>query len=283
MRPLTLGLLLVLLLAAAPPATASGWTQPQGHGFYKMGAQILRGHDFHDGQGRSVQIPTLAQYTLSTYVEYGLRDNLTLITYLPVFERITLNRLEGRPSGFVYTRGEAVNGIGDGELGLRFRLWQGAATVVSAALNLGLALGNDEQASGLQTGDGEWNQRLELQLGHSLYPAPAWIGASLGYDHRLRGYADRFVYNAEIGTHMGQRWHLILHARGVRSLDEGADTVRGGAGGLAANDQRYFSFGPEVLFDVAADVTLSLGTMTGLDLRNTLSAPSLSVGLSTRR
>lgn len=275
--------LVVALMAAAQPAVASGWTQPQGHGFYKVVGQVLRGDDFHDAQGTSVQIPTLAQYTLSGYAEYGLRDDFTIITYLPVFQRITLNRLEGRPSGFVYARGDAVNSVGDGELGLRFRMWQRGGTVVSAALTLGLPLGNDQQVSGLLTGDGEMNQRLELQLGHSLYPAPAWIGVGIGYDHRLRGYDDNLVYTAEAGYTMRQRIHVIGQIRGTRALEGGDASVSAGAGGLAANDQRFFSFGPEIIFDVIDGVSLSFGAMTGVGLRNTLSAPSLSVGISTQR
>jgi protein XagA len=275
--------LIFLLVFAAQPATATGWTQPEGQGYYKVGARVLRGDDFHDGQGASVPIPTLAQYTLSAYAEYGLRDDLTLVAYLPVFERVTLNRLEGRPSGFVYARGDAVNSLADGELGLRFRLWQAGGTVVSAALTLGLPLGKDEQPSGLLTGDGEVNQRLQVELGHSLHPWPAWIGTSAGYDHRLRGYADQLVYQAEAGVAVHRRLHLIAHARGARSLAGGASDVSGGAGGLAANDQRYFSFGPEVLCDVGGRISLSLGAMTGIGLRNTLSAPSFSLGLSTRR
>lgn len=274
---------LLLIGAGARGADAGAWTQPRGAGYYKVASQVVRGSDLRDGAGASMRIPLLAEYTLSVYAEHGLRDDLTLVAYLPLFKRITLNRQVGRPSGFVYFGGDAVNGIADAEVGLRYRLWQAGNTAVSAGVLLGLPLGDSEQPNGLFTGDGEMNQRLALQLGHSLYPAPAYLGVDLGYDNRQKGYADAIHYAAEAGITFRRRVTAILHVSGRQSLDNGDDEVSGGAGGLYANNQRYLSYGPQVAWALDEGWSLSIGAMSAIRLRNALAATSFAVGLATRR
>ena len=177
--------------------------------------------------GNKTSIPTLGDYTFSLYGEYGLRDDLTLVAYLPFYKRITLNKQVGRPSGFVYFAGDDVNGIADAQLGLRYRLAHLGATVISAALTLGVPLGDDSQPNGLLTGDGEANQLLALQIGHSLYPAPAYFNVDIGFNNRVKGYSDEVLYSVEVGYTFKGKLTAILRLRGLESLENGDDGVSG--------------------------------------------------------
>lgn len=264
-------------------AFAGAWTQPAGGGFFKLGTQMIRGQDLREVSGSKVEIPTLADYTASLYAEYGLREGLTLVGYLPFFKRITLNRQVGRPSGFVYFEGDDVTGIGDGQAGLRYRLLQWGATVVSAELVFGVPLGSDDQANGLLTGDGEVNQRLTLQLGRSLYPKPAYFNIDAGFNNRVSGYSDELLYAVEAGYTFGERLTAIMRWRGVESLENGDDGVSGGMGGLYANDQSYMTLGPELIYKVWEGFGVSLGAASTMRARNALEAPVWSLGVFIQR
>lgn len=271
-----------LIAFTAGAVQAGAWTQPKTHGYYEISTQMLRGDDYRDRDGFATLIPTLSEYTVSLYAEYGLLDNVTLVGYAPLFKRITLNEQIGRDSDFVYFGGDAVQGIADAELGVRYRLLDSPAGVVSAALTLGLPLGDDSHPNGLLTGDGEFDQQLSLLFGRSLYPLPGYLGLEIAYGLRHSGYADDVSVRAEAGMSW-RRWSFSLRAQTLESLDNGDESVRGGAGGLYGNDRRYLIYGPKVGMSLGQDLQLSVSAMVASRLRNAIAAPSLSVGLSRKR
>jgi hypothetical protein len=253
----------------------AAWTQPQGTAFLKFDNRMSRGDDFHEIDSNSVQIPTLTDYTASLYAEYGLRDRLTVLGYVP-FKRITLNRQVGRPSGFVYFVGDSVTGLGDAQIGLRYQLLSLGATRAS----LEAPLGDDTQSNGLLTGDGEVNQSVHLLLGHSLYPVPAYAGISVGFNNRVDGYSDELHFAAEVGYSIGSRWQVGLQVRALESLKNGDDSVTGGMGGLFANDQTQWAYGPHVSCSIAG-YSLGLGLEGSARSHNAVSAPAISLSIST--
>lgn len=273
----------IAVLASVADVEAGAWTQAKGSGFYKLGSQLARGQKIRDMGGSEMSIPTLADYTFSLYGEYGLRDNLTLIGYLPFFKRITLNKQVGRPSGFVYFAGDDVSGIADAQLGLRYRLANLGATVVSAALVLGVPLGDDTQPNGLLTGDGETNQILTLQVGHSLYPKPAYFNVDIGFNNRVKGYSDEYLYACEIGYTFKEKLTAILRLRGLESLENGDDGVHGGMGGLYANNQSYMTYGPELIYNLDDRTGISLSAAGTARVQNALVAPVFSLGFFLKR
>ncbi|MBT3344714.1 MAG: hypothetical protein HN712_27975 [Gemmatimonadetes bacterium] len=281
-RPAAILLGCVLALAISTRVDAGAWTQAQGHGYYEISAAMLRGDDYRDREGHPTQIPTLAEYTLGAYVEYGLRDDLTLVAYLPMFKRITLNEQLGRESDFVYFGGDAVHGIADAELGLRYRLLDSDVGVLSAALRLGLPIGDDTQTNGLLTGDGEFNQQVALLFGRSLYPWPGHLGLEIAYNLRHDGYDDDVSVTAEGGTRW-RRLSLGLRTQWLSSRDNGDDAVSGGAGGLYGNHRRYISFGPRVGLRLSHDLELSVSGTMVRRLRNGIATPAFGISLSTQR
>ena len=275
-------MLLATLLWWNADTSAGAWTQAKGSGFYKLGSQMTRGTEFREMSGHSMIIPTLADYTFSLYGEYGLRDGLTLVGYLPFFKRITLNKQVGRPSGFVYFEGDDVTGLGDAQLGVRYRIAQAKATVVSAGLTLGVPIGDDAQPNGLLTGDGEANQVLAIQVGHSLYPMPAYINVDFGYNNRVDGFSDEILYAAEAGYTVGSLTG-ILRVRGMESRENGDDGVGGGMGGLYANNQSFLTYGPELIYDFSQRVGIALGAANTAREKNALSEPVFSFGIFVKR
>ena len=146
----------------------------EGSGYYKLGLNVVRSDMFYESDGQVISIPTLSDYTVSLYGEYGITDRITGILYLPFVKRVTLNRQVGRPSGFEFFEGDEATGVADADIGVRVGLVNAGQTVITAGLKLGLPLGSDDQENGLYTGDGEFNQVVTAGVGHSFYPTPAY-------------------------------------------------------------------------------------------------------------
>ncbi len=276
-RTLTLSSLALVMLLTAQPTLADGWPQRRGGGYYKIGFRMLQATQYYEPNGNKIRIPTLGDYTLSFYGEYGITDRITAIAYVPFYERITLNRQVGRESGFVFTEGDAVSGIADPIIGARIGLAQFGGTVLSASLRLGLPLGNSSQPNGLVTGDGELNQTVSLEAGHSFYPIPAYASASVGFNQRLEGFSDEIVYALEAGYTVADRFTITGRVRGVETLRNG-DAV-GGQRGLNGNDQRYLAYGVEATYTHRNAYGLTLGVEGATRAQNVLSAPAFSMGL----
>ena len=275
--------LLFLFLSSANQVTAGAWTQKRGQGFYKLSFRLIRADQFYEPTGNKIEIPTLSDYTTTFYGEYGLTARLTLVVNVAVFKRVTLNKQVGSNSGFVFFEGDSKSGVADSEVGVRFGLLRGGSSVLSAEILFGLPIGDDSQTNGLLTGDGEFNQLIKAQFGHSFYPKPLYFSAEFGFNNRTKGYSDEWHYAAEIGYTFSNKFLVSFKLRGVESRKNGNDTVVGGMGGLFANNQSYLSYGPEVSYIINETFGISAGIESATRAENVLSAPAFSFGVFVRR
>lgn len=258
---------------------AGAWTQKRGRGYYELKFYFINANRFYEPDGRIIAIPTLGEYTTSFYGEYGLNEWLTLTGDLPFYKRITLNRQFGNRTGFVFFPGDSVSGISDGEFGVRIGLLRKGPTVISAGFKFGLPLGDNEQVNGLLTGDGEFNQILALQLGHSFYPRPLYFTGEIGFNNRTKGYSDEFRYEAEFGYSLTRALTMNFKINGVESFRNGDDNVRGGMGGLFANNQRFLAYGPGVFYQVYKNFGVNARTAFATRGQNVLARPQFFFGV----
>jgi hypothetical protein len=264
-------------------AYAGAWTYKRGHGYYELKMQIIRANQFYEPNGNKIDIPTLAEYRVAFYGEYGLNDWLALIVQFPFYNRITLNRQVGRSSGFVFFPGDSVAGIADADLGIRVGLIRDRPTVVSLGVKLGLPIGDDTQENGLLTGDGELNQLFTLQVGHSFYPRPMYFTGEVGVNNRTKGYSDEFRYEAELGYTFGNHLTLAFKVHGAEPFRNGDDAVTGGMGGLYANNQRYLAYGPAVFYDFSRSFGIGARIEGASRVQNALAAPAYVFGVFLKR
>lgn len=267
------------LMLVTESGLAGAWTQKRGRGYYELKLQFISANRFYEPDGRIINIPTLAEYTTVFYGEYGLNDWLTVVGDFPFYKRITLNRQIGARSGFVFFPGDLVSGISDAEAGVRLGLLRDGPTVISAGLMFGLPLGNDMQVNGLLTGDGEFNQILSLQLGHSFYPSPGYFTGEAGVNNRTNGFSDEFRYEAEVGYSFGGRLTVNFKINGVESFRNGDDEVKGGRGGLFANNQEYLAYGPGVFYNFYKNVGVNTRAAFASRGQNVLVRPQFFFGV----
>lgn len=269
----------VALLFFAAEARAGAWTQKRGRGFYKLEGRYIYAQRFFEPDGKIIDIPTLSDYTMSFYGEHGVSNRLTLIAYVPFYKRLALNRQIGESTGVVYFPGDSVSGFADSDVGLRFGLKQSGPTVLSARVLFGLPLGKSEQTNGLLTGDGEFNQSLALELGHSFYPVPLYFSGEAGFNNRTQGFSDEFRYAAELGYTFADHVTLMMKFTGVASLKNGEDNIRGGIGGLYANNVSYLALGPSLFYQLNKNFGVTAGVDGATFGRNVLASPSYSLGI----
>ncbi|MXY49294.1 MAG: hypothetical protein F4Y38_08335 [Gemmatimonadetes bacterium] len=253
----------------ASVAYAGGWTQPQGKGYFKLSQQIIRAESLFLATGSKTEIPTVSGYTTGLYGEFGLIDRVTLVGYMPVYTNFSID-IEGFDS---------TTGLGDWDVGVRIGLLTGGPTVVSLQALAGLPLGDSGGDIVLWSGDGEFNQHFSLQVGHSLYPVPAYLKGEIGYNNRKSSdsrddnYADELRYSLQAGYTIAERVGVALSLRGIKALDRADDEFH------PRNDVEYLSYGPQVDFYVTPNAGITASMTRFTRAHNMLDAPTWEFGV----
>ena len=260
-------------------ASAGPWPRKKRVGYYQLGFGFMRANTYYEPNGRRIDIPTLADYTFSFYGEYGITDRITAVAYIPFVQRLTLNKQIGRESGVVFFEGDENTNVADPDIGIRFGLLQKGNTVVSAGLSFGIPIGDHTQQSGLWTGDGEFNQRITLGVGHSFYPKPVYVSVEAGMNNRTQGFSDEFTYHVEAGYTFVSKLTAIGKLRGLEPFRNGEDDVSGGTGGLYANNQRYLVYALELAYKINPTLGISVSAEGATRGQNILSAPAYRTGV----
>ena len=185
----------------------------------------FRSAEFLDAEGERLarqekpSTEELSDRNASVYLEYGVRDRLTLVTSLP-YKRLVHKKTEVRHFPRLDTTitriypDENESGFADLEMRLRWRLLQDPA-VVSVTLGGKLPLGYEmREESNVPLGTAEIDGDTRLLVGKSLYPLPG-----------VRDERDRLP---QAGRHLQRR--APLQFRGRFHLREPA-VERGGRGG----------------------------------------------------
>ena len=193
-----------------------------------------------------VLIPTPPGQPISpvSMENYGFTERLTGILYFPFFVRALQNEQVSGTTGEVILAGDAVNSIGDTQLTLKYGIIQNQNINLSGSVSVGLPFGNNQggRDGSLQTGTGEWNQMLRLDVSRSfrigeLYPFGSLYSA---FNNRTNGFSDEFRYGAKIGLSL-DRFALQLSVDGVKSFKNGDPNFNSEGTGLYSNNAEYLA------------------------------------------
>lgn len=165
-----------LALALAPTtAVAGAWTPAVDHGEVIVTTIFDQSNAGYDQIGHFTPTPQYRSLQTSVYIDYGLTDWLAA-TVKPSLQSSTL----GAPANQKFT------GLGDSEIGLRGRVWQSDAAVVSLQADVRLPTTAGAANASLQ---GSKNADFDFRLlaGKNVFvgPLPGFIDLQVGY--RLRG------------------------------------------------------------------------------------------------
>ena len=268
-----LSTLLLLLLPFI--ALSGGWPKKKGSGYYKLGYSIINGKHFYDELGDKIPLERGLNFnTLSVYAEYGVTDRLTAISYVPFATTAKLAMQTGATSASITT-------LGDINVGFRYGLIVDKPTVLSISATFGLPTGRTSTSTAggeesLQTGDGEFNQFVTLETGHSL-DRDFYASAFAGMNFRSNGFSDEIRFGGEIG-HVSDALISILKFESINSLNNGDNTASANSD-IFNNNMELLSIAPELSLKLSDKFGLSINHTIYLSGKKTLASPNTTFGI----
>ncbi len=223
----------VLSLLAALPNTAhaGAWTAKQGDTYLK-GA--LNYFDTSSRFGEEGTFENFRNQNFNVYFEYGVQDNLTF------FATGSLTDLENRADGV-----ETSNtGVGDIELGLRYRLIDGPVIVSLQGLFKAPYLYSENAE--LPLGNGQEDYEGKILFGSSFGPL-GYGGLELGYRLRSDAPVDEFRFLVEYGFDVSEQVYLRTKLDGIHAVQ--SSDVADVAGPVTVPGGGPFGGGPQLLPD----------------------------------
>jgi len=222
--------------------------------------------------GNIVAAPQEGIFNTSVFAEYGITNKLTGILNLPFSTASNDN--------------ESISGIGDVDLGAKYQLNKpGSKYVLAGTLLLGLPLGDDAGGSDgtLQTGDGEFNQmiRLDLSRSFSVGKINTYANIYAGYNNRTNDFSDEFRAGGELGaSFLKDRIWLIARLDMVESLQNGDESDPSSDGSTVfANNTEFFAYTYEVAAYITDKIGVSAATGNVFNASLILASPSYSFGV----
>ncbi|MEM7368976.1 MAG: hypothetical protein AAF587_10295 [Bacteroidota bacterium] len=274
-----------LLIGAIMPAALAGggWPQPKGHGYFKLSQWWVISDQHYTDTGLKDPNITSGIFNTSLYAEYGLTNKLTGVVYFPFFSRALINNVRSATTQELITPGDAINSLGDTDISLKYGIFAKNQLSVSLTGTLGVPLGiQGGIANNLQTGDGEWNQMLQVDAGISfpIGKINAYANAYGAFNNRTNGFSDEVRYGIEAGApFLKDKLYVIMRLYGITSLKNGTTAGMVNSTSIFANNSEHLTFSPELNYFVNKNWGLSANAAIALRGRIIFSAPAYSAGV----
>ncbi len=277
---------IVLLSFSLSTLFAGGpWPQKKGFGYFKLSEWWVVFDQHYTDTGLIDPNVTTGVFNTSLYAEYGLTDRFTGILNAPLLSRNYMNNLVSNTTKEVLIPGEAINTIGDIDVGLKYGLTkEGAKLPLSATLILGLPTGKTGGGTqgNLQTGDGEFNQMIKIDAGggFSVKNTSLYMSTYVGFNNRTNGYSEEFRYGVEAGVGLiNKKLWLVAKLDAVESLKNGdtAETVTSTS--LFANNTEFVGIGFETNYYITKKFGISASAAGAFRGEIIAARPSYSVGV----
>jgi hypothetical protein len=205
---------LLLLTVSATASFAGAWTAPKNTFYEKLAFNYYYSNQTFDKTGKRVDTANngkFTDYNISNYFEYGLTNDLTVINamaYKWLEDDTDLRRTKGY-------------GLGDVDLGLRYKLMDNAVGILSTQALVKIP-GPYDRSDPLPLGNGQFDGELRLLFGRSLYPLlPAYGNVEIGYRWRASDPSDELRYLVEFGVDVTKALYGRLKLDGIYSIDNG--------------------------------------------------------------
>lgn len=202
-------MLLVFLAVLVPQlAFAGAWTMKEGGMYNRFAFNYYYADNLFNKSGDSNPMPMRGRFydrNINWYEEYGISDRLTFISSV-YYKWLNANDM--------YVKSES-EGIGDLDLGLKYKLYDGPVVIsLQGLVKYGQLYGVEDP----QIGNHQNDYELRLLLGRSLWPLPAYCGAEVAYRLRDNGPSDEFRYLLEVGGNFTKKFSARLKLDGIHAI-----------------------------------------------------------------
>ncbi|MDO6739031.1 hypothetical protein [Wenyingzhuangia sp. 2_MG-2023] len=261
----------------------SQWTKGKGKGYYKLSAWSLEADQHYTSSGAVDPNATRGNFTMSLYGEYGVTDKIDVVAYIPFLTRIYQNTQVSGTTGNTLQEGESINAFGDVDFGVRYGLIKNSFLALSTTLKLGLPTGKNKGGSdgSFQTGDGEFNQLLQLDAGlpYHLFTKTAYAKTYIGFNNRTEGFSDEFHYGVETGVKFWDKFWMVGRLNAVKSFRNGSLSAQNAQGSIFANNIEYVSVGGDLAYYITKKLGISFTYASAISGRIIYAKPSYSGGV----
>jgi hypothetical protein len=261
------------------------WPQQKGVGYFKLSEWWTVFDQHYTDRGLIDPNVTTGVFNTSIYAEYGLTNRFTLIANAPILSRNYMNNLRSGTTNEIIVAGDALNSFGDLDIGFKYGLTKSEARIpIAASVILGLPTGKSSggRDGNLQTGDGEFNQMIQIDagLGFKIGSVPAYSSGFIGFNNRTNGFSEEIRYGLELGLGLvkSKLW-INIKLSAVESLKNGltAETVTSTS--IFANNTEFTSIGLEANYYLTNRFGFSAGYATAVKGEIIAAAPSYSIGI----
>lgn len=199
-------------------AAAGAWTLDRGKSYNRLEANVFYADENYDLDGDKAAMDQNGDFrdiNLKYYLEYGIAGPTTLIASL--YYKYLVKEDD--------TVKDETWGVGDIELGLKQRLWQGYGGVLSTQGLVKIPEAYDTDDS-VPLGDGNWDGEIRLLYGQSLWKVfPGYCNVEVGYRFREGDARDQIRYLVELGSDIGRKWYARVKLDGTAGLYDDEDTL----------------------------------------------------------
>ena len=261
------------------------WPKAKGTYYMKLSEWVLVFDQHYTDNGKLDPNITTGIYNTFLYGEFGLTDRLTATFNGNLFGRNTMNNVLSATTNDVLIKGEAYNGLGDIDLGIKYGLTQpGAKIPIAASVILGLPTGatGKGEFGNLATGDGEFNQQIQVDAGSgfALGKNSGYLSCYTAINNRTNGFSEEFRFGAEFGVGvLNNKLWLNSKLNIIKSFKNGdtAETITSTS--IFANNTEFTSLGVEANYYITDKIGISANYTSALSGRIIAAAPSYSFGV----
>ncbi len=255
---------------------AGAWTQKEKGYYLKVGTNYLNSTGDIDAGGSRIQkagMGELRDLNFSTYLEYGIRDRLTLVASTP-YKRLSDNR--------TFANGiakERRSGFGDVEVRMRWLMVDRGPTVASIAVGGKVPLWyGDDPNSRVPLSSKKVDVDVRFLMGRSLYPFPGYMTGEAGFRARGGVFSNEVFYTLEGGVTL-DRFLFKGFVSGIRTF--GPCEVVGEVGLIG--DQNVTKLSPGVIYRLHDRAEVSLELIYIASGCNTTAGSTLSFGMAFKK
>lgn len=274
----------IIVLGFISVMSAGPWPQARGNSYLKFYKYFINYNQHYTDQGLIDPNQTTGIYNTAIYGEYGITDRFTLQFNANIFSRNIMNDIVSGTTGETIVEGEALNSVGDIYVAFRYGLNRpGSSWPVALTILFGIPAGSTGQGSQgtLQTGDGEFNQMVRLDVGKSFKwskNANGYFQAYTGLNNRTNEFSEEFHWGVELGAEMGPLW-LITRINAVESLKNGTPSAFSNNASIFANNTEFISPAIELAYYISPQFGISASVGGAVRGEITAAAPAYSFGI----
>lgn len=265
----------VLLIICCGFFSQAQWLKEKGKVYIKLGTSHLLAREHYTSTDAVDPNATRGLWTNSVFLQFGLSNSLNIVGYVPFLVNTYQFVQVSEVTGDILLNRASLTSFGDTELGLEISLLKKDRWVLSSTVKFGIPTGNSVglteddvdgteldriSGSSYQTGDGEFNQKIELNFGtsYSLLGAPAYFKAIAGYNNRTGGFSSELHLTGETGFQALDNRLLILGAGSLlKSMKNGTLDATTAEGSFFANNLESLILRAEVAYEIIDNFGIS--------------------------